>query len=223
MTNLYSKVKKAFSQPLETERLLVEPYSIKQSKALADFFEADDQFFAKLLFGNYPEKFAGVQYSVPGKKVQYTPEFMEHHFIKSLLNVWKPRTFPLLFSDKKSSKALGSLQILDDPKHGPRLTYTTLPSERRNGYASEAYDATLDFMLRLDLFTKSEIYAHVRADNQASINFLLSKNFTMIGQAINSDKNSVDRGLLCYTFARAVSAPVAPATTHKKPTNSHSP
>jgi len=65
---------------------------------------------------------------------------------------------------------VGSLTFYEDEENRIRLSYFVLPSERRKGYAREAYKTVIEKFAEMQL--AEELYADVAVDNIASNNFL---------------------------------------------------
>ena len=83
-------------------------------------------------------------------------------------------TLGIFSSDQ--DKILGTLDFYPDQSAQLRLAYFVLPSERRNGFAAEAYLAARDHLESQSKYLLT--YAQAREDNQASIRLLQMAGFT---------------------------------------------
>jgi RimJ/RimL family protein N-acetyltransferase len=174
--NLGSFVKNAAAlarEPLTTERLTIKGLADCSPAQLYDFFYADD----KTLLRRWEPWGWDAQHD-------YSGDYLIDHF----KNAEENRKM-VYFGILKHDRVIGFLQLRADDKNRTRLSYFVIPSERRNGYAEEAYSA---FMAKYAPLSRDEgLYATVDPDNTASQNFLKKLGFRETGLDIESDGNPV--------------------------------
>lgn len=99
-----------------------------------------------------------------------------------------------IFNRGAEQELIGYLDIYCDLQNRPRLGYFTLPSQRRNGYAFEAYKAALAW---LDNTLPAPVsVAEVEPGNTASIHFLEKAGFMNSGLHETSTQGFVGQKLV---------------------------
>lgn len=149
-----------FCIPLETPHLVLRTLRPRDTGALQKFCAADDASYRR-------------RWDL--WNVEITPAAVK----RKLRDTYGNSNHLYMFR-KGVSDIVGLIELYEDRKGRPRISYFTLPSERGHGYAFEAYKATFNHCVKHGL-VEGLFYAHTDPDNIASQHFLRSAGMSCSG------------------------------------------
>jgi len=169
-TNFYESCKKTFRRPLVTERLIIRPWRKKEAAQIAAFFNAESRAFIKywnITQSRFPSDITG--------------HYVRNDLLGDMKWHWTARPcFDFALYHRQTGKMIGNLNFYNDTKGRSRLSYFILPSERKSGYAKEAYRAWLKCAGTKKMV--SSVFAETAQNNKPSVALLRSLGFTETGR-----------------------------------------
>lgn len=163
------KLSKVFSEVAnrrtETERLVVRRWTKEDAGKMAAFFNRNNGLYQSYYFDEEPEHL-------------HARDFRRHIFGE--LDRDYPYDMAIFTKDEK--RIVGALGFWEDSYRRPHLTYFVSPTERRHGYAHEAYMAKLKEFGTYG--TVDKLTAQVAVENIASQEFLKKAGFQPSGELI---------------------------------------
>lgn len=147
---------------IRTERLVIRRWRAEDAKKMAAFYNRDNGLFQTYYF------------SEDKPKHLRATDFRDYFFAE----LDRDYPYDLAIFTRDESRIVGMLGFWEDSFRRPHLTYFVSPSERRHGYAFEAYMAELREFGRHGAVDK--MTAQVAVDNTASQEFLKKAGFRAI-------------------------------------------
>lgn len=176
---------------IDTGRLIARPWVPADAASMAEFFNADGADFPNWYW--YYDK----------AKRPYDAQKIEEAVFPAMEEAYSRSVFEFYLFDKTENKIIGQLEFQRDWKGRSRVSYYISPSERRHGYAFEAYAACINWAVDHGILA-GELYAHTDPENVASQNFLLKAGFTRHAE-VWSQHPSYPPGGLVVPFTRSLS------------------
>lgn len=191
------RAKAAFAQPVTTSRLIIRPWQDGDEKAVADFLNADG--------GIFPQREHSYFYN-SSRLFDETTVRTEVFAVMQILQQQEPLLELYMFRD---SRIVGRIEFHQDPFQRHRVGYFVLPSERRHGYAFEAYTACIDRAINTG-FLEGDLYAHTDPDNLISQRFLEKAGFKNLGSKIAKNNQGEDISVIAFSRLLARHKPPGP-------------
>ena len=188
-----------FAAPVITSRLLIRPWQDGDEKAVADFLNADS--------GIFPRQYHYYAYNETGPfdedrvRREVFPAMREQHK--------HSRLFELYIHDQTDNRIVGMIDFSRDRLGRDRVGYFVLPSERRHGYAFEAYTACIDRAIHTGLLADT-LYAHTDPDNRVSQKFLEKASFHNLGTVTAQNNQGEDLKVVAFTRVLSKDKPLGP-------------
>lgn len=189
-TNYYESCKKAFSDPIITDRLVIRPPAPADAQAISVFFNAEDMAFAREL-------------GWPADDVEYTLDYTSDVLLPYMEELSKNNDCWLFIFERHSAAVIGKFSFWRDEQNRDHLHYFILPSLRRQGYATEAANACLRHAVKNSVIRT--LHAEVLPGNAASINLLRRLGFVEKGPVCS--QISRYRGQTLLAFKKDFPAP----------------
>lgn len=155
----------------ETERLVIRRWTKEDAGKMAAFFNRDGGLYQSYYFDEEPERLKA-------------RDFRRHIF----RDLDRDYPYDMAIFTKDEKRIIGALGFWEDGYRRPHLTYFVSPTERRHGYAHEAYMAKLKEFGTYG--TVEKMTAEVAVKNIASQEFLKKAGFQPAGE-IEADCGSL--------------------------------
>ena len=200
MLSFYEQCQQALKLPLQTDNLILTAFTRENPAKLLDFFESNQQEGARIFWDGTGDNndSAGLLYSSATQEIHYTEDYIKNDLMPELEKnmVAAGTSFFLHVKMRDTGKSVGFLAIMKDEQDRTRLTYFVLPSLRRRGLASEAYNAALQTLIMHKLISGAALYAETALKNTASQAFLLAQGFHVTGETVTHNHGP------SYTFSK---------------------
>jgi RimJ/RimL family protein N-acetyltransferase len=178
----------AFGTPVITSRLAIHPWQEGDEKAIADFLNADA--------GIFPSRNHHYAYNVIGP---FDEDRVRNEVFPAMREIYKSRPlFELYIRDRTNNQIVGMIDFSRDILGRDRVGYFVLPSERRHGYAFEAYAACIDRAVNTGLI-RGTLYAHTDPDNVVSQKFLEKAGFYNLGPLIAPNNQGENHTVIAFS------------------------
>jgi RimJ/RimL family protein N-acetyltransferase len=119
------------------------------------------------------------------------------------------RLFELYVYNQNNNRIIGMIEFSRDQLGRDRVSYFILPSERRHGYAFEAYAACINKAVDKGFLT-GNLYAHTDPDNTVSHKFLEKAGFQNLGKLIAQNEQGEDLEVIAFSRVLSKEKPVGP-------------
>jgi RimJ/RimL family protein N-acetyltransferase len=182
----------AFATPITTPRLIIRSLGDGDEKAMADFLNADG--------GSFPRRYHHYIYDPLGP---FDEQRVRNEVFPAMKNQQqRSALFELYVYNQASKRIVGMIEFTRDQLYRHRVSYFILPSERRHGYAFEAYAACINQAVDRG-FLSGELYAHTDPDNTVSQKFLEKAGFQNLGKVTTQNKQR--ENITVVAFSRGLS------------------
>lgn len=176
---------------IDTGRLIARPWTEDDAALMAEFFNADG--------GDFPNRY----WYYDKAERPYDARKIEETVLPAMQDAYSRSVFEFYLFHKTDNRIIGQLEFQQDWKGRSRVSYYVSPSERRDGYAFEAYAACVNWAVDHDILS-GELYAHTDPANAASQQFLLKAGFQQHAE-VWSQHPSYPPGGLVVPFTRSLS------------------
>lgn len=195
MPSEFHNTLKATLPVVETDRLLLRPVTADDAPALATLLNKDDRHFASYFWMYDLQK----QCSADDVKTKILPAMAETS---------ERRVYEMYAFRKTDQAIVGLVEFTMDGFGRNRVSYYISPSERRNGYASEAYAGCVNAAVKAGAI-QGELYAHTDPENKISQKFLMAAGFTNHGMRdVLSRPDAEPHAAVVFTRPMTIENPV---------------
>jgi len=196
----HQKARAAFVEPVTTSRLIIRPWQDGDEKAIADFLNADAGSFPKL-YHHYIYD-AATRFDEKRVRTEVIPAVRK-------LQQQHPH-FELYIHNRADDRIVGMIEFTQDQLDRDRVSYFVLPSERRHGYALEAYAACVNHAVESG-FLAGTLYAHTDPDNKVSQKFLEKAGFQNLGKMTAQNRQKEEITVIGFTRVLSKDQPMPSA------------
>jgi RimJ/RimL family protein N-acetyltransferase len=187
----------AFTAPVVTDRLVIRPWQDGDEKAVADFLNADGGIFPQREHRDFYD--SARLFDETTVRTEIFPVMQTLHRQAPFLELYMYR----------EGRIVGRIEFYQDPFQRDRVGYFVLPSERRHGYAFEAYTACIE-RAAIRGFLKGDLYAHTDPDNLISQKFLEKAGFRNLGPKVGKNNQGEDINIIAFSRPLTGHKPAAP-------------
>ena len=189
----------AFTAPVLTARLVIRPWQEGEEKAIAEFLNADG--------GIFPHRNHHYAYNAIGP---FDEERVRSEVFPAMSELQKAgRLFEVYIHNQTDDRIVGMIDFSRDSLGHDRVGYFVLPSERRRGYAFEAYMACIDRAADAGLLGDT-LYAHTDPENKVSQKFLEKVGFRNLGKLIGPNNQGESQTVIAFSRALSHAKPAGP-------------
>jgi RimJ/RimL family protein N-acetyltransferase len=188
-----------FATPVITARLAIRPWQDGDEMAVANFLNADG--------GVVPRQNHHYAYNVTGP---FTEDRVRCEVFPAMRKLQKDvRLVELYIHNQTDHRIVGMIDFSRDQFGRDRVGYYVLPSERRHGYAFEAYAACIDRAVDTGFLT-GNLYAHTDPDNTVSQKFLEKAGFQNLGKITTQNRQCENITVVAFSRTLSKDDPVGP-------------
>ena len=200
-TSYREQARATFAEPIVTSRLSIGPLQTGDESAFTDFLNADGGVFPRREHRQIPAYEAPPPFTEDRVRTEIIPALQDYH---------ETKPGPQLYIRTKSDgRIIGMIDFSVDNFGRNRVGYFVLPSERRKGYAFEAYAATVNQAVRTGFLTGS-LYAHTDPENTLSQKFLQKAGFEKLGRIETKNTEGDDIEVVAFTRRLDPGRPLGP-------------
>jgi RimJ/RimL family protein N-acetyltransferase len=200
MASSYDEEARAvFAAPVITPRLVIRPWLDGDERVVPDFLNADG--------GIFPRQYHYYAYNGAGP---FDKDRVRNEVFPAMRILQKNvRLFELYIHNQTDNRIVGMIEFSRDHHGRDRVGYFVLPSERRRGYAFEAYAGCINRAVEAG-FLAGNLYAHTDPDNTVSQKFLERAGFYNLGRLVVQNNQGDERCVIGFSRVLSKDEPVGP-------------